>query len=499
MNNTVKESSFIPLLESEIPFQNHGEGAEYYNSKSINLWFLSDSKNFESLIDHLLNESWQIIKTKRIEQATREGKPTKALRRRKEQRLALERIVAALYLSFDTDQTRYLRYSRDNNFYYTRYSVPKLGLSHITDIVDALSDLSYVEIKAGFSYPPHSASPIIRAEDQLIDLIDKFSVTTNMFVESTAQEVIVLKQAKVKANERLNVIGQRASPINYDNSDTVTNMRELLQLQNEFIQKHQVNLRITNTLFKKLETDVKRKPNLSALILKRIFNNDSFEQGGRFYGGWWQSLPKEYRGFITINGKPTIELDYKGMHMKIMYAAEGIQNSEDETYIYGELDRDDVKKAILTAINSSSINEAAASINKRIWPSITRAEVKAILDSFVAKHSQIECWFYSGRGIHLQYIDSQIAEMVMREMRVKHECLALPIHDSFIVDAEMESILKTEMDIAAKKIISMTIRIERKEQDEELKGVIELAPFDSNEFSFYRLRDLCDFTKVKSI
>ena len=55
-------------------------------------------------------------------------------------------------------------------------------------------------------------------------------------------------------------------------------------------------------------------------FVRRIFNNGSFDEGGRFYGGWWQSIPREFRKHITINHKPTEEVDYSGHHLRILYA-----------------------------------------------------------------------------------------------------------------------------------------------------------------------------------
>ena len=40
--------------------------------------------------------------------------------------------------------------------------------------------------------------------------------------------------------------------------------------------------------------------------VRRIFNNGSFEEGGRFYGGWWERVPSRYRPQITIDGMPTV-------------------------------------------------------------------------------------------------------------------------------------------------------------------------------------------------
>ena len=42
--------------------------------------------------------------------------------------------------------------------------------------------------------------------------------------------------------------------------------------------------------------------------------------GGRFYGGWWQNIPKEYRHHLAVNGKKMVELDYSNQHPSILYA-----------------------------------------------------------------------------------------------------------------------------------------------------------------------------------
>ena len=49
------------------------------------------------------------------------------------------------------------------------------------------------------------------------------------------------------------------------------------------------------------DPDPEKQPiDFTKRMLYRPFNNGSFEEGGRFYGGWWQSVPKEFRPSITI-------------------------------------------------------------------------------------------------------------------------------------------------------------------------------------------------------
>jgi len=61
-----------------------------------------------------------------------------------------------------------------------------------------------------------------------------------------------------------------------------------------------------------------------AKFVRRVFNRGSFDQGGRFYGGWWQRCPKEWRARIFINDEPTTEIDYTGLHLVLLYAWQGL-------------------------------------------------------------------------------------------------------------------------------------------------------------------------------
>lgn len=52
--------------------------------------------------------------------------------------------------------------------------------------------------------------------------------------------------------------------------------------------------------------------------LVRIFNND-FKHGGRFYRGVESNMPKKIRKYFAINGNETVELDYKALHLNMLY------------------------------------------------------------------------------------------------------------------------------------------------------------------------------------
>ena len=91
---------------------------------------------------------------------------------------------------------------------------------------------------------------------------------------------------------------------------------------------------------------------VSNKTLYRIFSNSSWKQHGRFYGGWWQNIPKEYREHISINGVPAVELDYLSFHPRMLYHLCGLEMVGYPYVGIGNLDRDHGKTLVNMIINS---------------------------------------------------------------------------------------------------------------------------------------------------
>ena len=64
------------------------------------------------------------------------------------------------------------------------------------------------------------------------------------------------------------------------------------------------------------------RANVAKTTLYRVFNS-TWTMGGRFYGPWPQSVPKEYRPDLLMDGQPTVEPDYRELHPTLLYALEG--------------------------------------------------------------------------------------------------------------------------------------------------------------------------------
>jgi hypothetical protein len=173
------------------------------------------------------------------------------------------------------------------------------------------------------------------------------------------------------------------------------------------------------------------------------------ELGGRFYRGWWQGLPSIHRPHIRIDGKKTVEVDYSGMSLRIIYAlAEQDMDTEADPYDIG-LDnwqgpKDHRRKKIKQIVNALINDEDGV----YVIPKKDLKLLKVTEDDFrlllAQKHPLIENELSSGIGLKTQYIDSQIAEAVMLEL-LEQDVVVLRVHDSFIVPAGCQSALEASM------------------------------------------------------
>ena len=182
---------------------------------------------------------------------------------------------------------------------------------------------------------------------------------------------------------------------------------------------------------------------LSKRTLTRIFANGSFKEGGRFYRGWWQNVPSEYRKFITIDEDVTTEYDFSQLSPHMLYFAYNHKLGEEDAYgrvLDGE-HRDVVKKAFNAMVQSSSqLKRKPTSLNMdgldMSWGDLRQRILEA--------HKPIKDQFFCGIGNKLQFVDSGIAESVMLHFAKQH-LVALPIHDSFIMREQYAGELEEAM------------------------------------------------------
>jgi hypothetical protein len=202
--------------------------------------------------------------------------------------------------------------------------------------------------------------------------------------------------------------------------------------------------------------------NKEANYMRRVFNVD-WNHGGRFYKAPHITMPSACRQTMRINGEPTVEPDYSGQHVRMLYNLIG-KDYRDECYVYAKVDkenkeeRDRIKLASLIIINSGNRQEAIKAIHRQCWrkgiqyPESGLGKYSALVDAFEKYHSLIKQFLLSGKGLELQYLDSKIMANILDRM-MKQNIPALPVHDSVICPARYENFLRQIMTEEYEKVM----------------------------------------------
>jgi len=189
---------------------------------------------------------------------------------------------------------------------------------------------------------------------------------------------------------------------------------------------------------------------LTATFLYRAFKG-GWDRGGRIYGGWWINLPKLERKHLTINGMGVVELDYGRLHPTLLFARAGIELNFDPYLVPGVEGRAvrELGKRTFNRLVNRTPRAGRKDIRLIAMPE-DRAQLPSgmsfqhYLRLLVERLSPVAQWFGSGEGLKLQREDSDLAVEVLRHFNT-HGLFVLPVHDSFIVPAKHEDILRNVM------------------------------------------------------
>ena len=339
----------------------------------------------------------------------------------------------------------YTAYSRDSMAYdslVARYN-PRGVTRRLVKVVDGLAELGYIEHVKGFDDRRSGGASRLsrmRANPSLIELLDKHGVTVAMSAETPDRQVIVLRDAEGVDSD-------------YVETPKTTGMREVVTAYNDQIAEAQITLDLTG---KQLADLGHSQPDLTNKSTRRIFNSPDLRRGGRLYGPWWVKAPKEARRAIRINGNATIECDYSAQHIHLLYCLENRNYNElfddgDPYSLPGHCPehRAPLKLALLVALNAESEAQALPAIRNEWRDKLGREQYdgldpRDLIYAFAHKHAAIAKHLFTGVGLKLQNMDSQITEYVLKEM-MERGIVALNIHDSFIVEVEHREVLVAQM------------------------------------------------------
>lgn len=435
--------------------------------------------------------------------------------------------------------------------YWSKNSRPKqnntITYRILKHIIDGLLEKKFIRMVKNYSSGVTSIggtgrTRIYETTPKLKKLFDQYQLNETAIIQQIGHPqypFVQLKDFRPKKKK-----GQKTRPKakqlrleKYRNS-YVDVMEQELRSSNQFLSQVHLDLYVTDKEEETIRREMAQKKNdddelvlrelqLHKKFIYRVFNNRSWESGGRFYGGWWLSIKSKWRHRITINNNVTTEIDYSSMHFNMLYQdckseiAEELTagNKFDSSGLFDPYDlqnfnpkwqgveipenRNMVKDAMNIMLNSSDEKEALAVIrnDKDKFPKIPTGfrTWKSFTNHILDCHKGIADKFYTGAGLHYQFKDSQIASRVMSNMANKHNACVLPVHDSFIVEAsKSESLIKEMREVANEMGYKIPLTVSstpKKDETTSYKNVMTINKDDCSNY-FKRLQDHYDTLPV---
>lgn len=389
-------------------------------------------------------------------------------------------LVLDLYHSYLCDPEQYLAYNRVEAAYkgvgggHPFIKNPNIAYHCLLKCIDYLFSAKLVENHEGGRFYDeeaktyHSFVSRMRPLPDFMALVNEYGLKPEMISVFAPEDVVLLRG---KENEKT---GERPT-LKTPRNKTTNRMITIIGQYNALLERSHIDVDIeclTNKdrdelVVKLADMDMAGTKRivlrLSQKSVYRVFNNGSLEQGGRYYGAWWISAPGIVRKYITIQGDPTVELDFKAMHIHLLYAVKGVNYADkhEDAYTlapgaYTLLDpKDDRalnKLILLTAFNAATTELAASAVfdqarkdgNLKLYKLTDQKPIKTRLALLKQKHPVISDLIASGYGLKLQYFDSCIIEKVIAYLT----SLAIPVltvHDSVICQVQYEELVRNVM------------------------------------------------------
>ena len=419
---------------------------------------------------------------------------------------AVRHQLIELWKKHHTHKDNHSSIQKNKNFYSAlqQYRDPYLTYRMAIQAFEGLQKLDLIEVtKNGFYDRIKMESNLTRyrATPKLSEMLNELDGHPLIDLPPNLDSNTILLRKKIDGRNML---------IPYEEDKDTEQWRVNLKEINSCFSRHMIDLRIKDSeveaLQERLLSDSKKEPiDLTKKVLVRIFINSSFGEGGRFYRGWWQNVPSEYRPFITINSKYTQEHDYSQLNPNMIYSLYNHELGSEDAYsrVLGPEHRDVVKQAFNAMFQRDKpLESKPKGINideiGMTWKELRQAILNA--------HKPIKDLFFTGLGNKLQFEDSIIAENVMLQF-AKMDYPTLPIHDSFIMhhafgndgskeESELEEAIRRafhdrfhrDIGISRELVVRQETKYVSNKTREVTEGLEELLDAESD-YSLWKNRD----------
>jgi hypothetical protein len=271
---------------------------------------------------------------------------------------------------------------------------------------------------------------VIRPGSRLISTIEDAGLTFDDFTTATGGEPIVLKTARRDWWDE-------SAYVDYEDTDVTRRYRKEMATINAWLEAADLSFDKTDAHGLKVDVSERR--------LRRIFTRESFESGGRLFGGFWQLLTKAARlDGVRIDGEPVRLLDYSQMNPCIGYGLAKTSPSMPDVYRVPGFEDEKYRVPIKKFFNAmlfktTPITRMPKGMRKSFPKDVSASQ---IAQAILRAHPALK--FYQGDGHHIQFMESQIMVELLMDLKNKN-ITALPIHDAVCVAVSQAEVTRAAM------------------------------------------------------
>ncbi|WP_457797563.1 hypothetical protein [Methylocystis sp. S23] len=219
--------------------------------------------------------------------------------------------------------------------------------------------------------------------------------------------------------------------------------------------------------------------NVSQRTLRRRFiqhpttprKDCSLIHGGRLWGGFWETLARERRGGLSINGEAVVEVDFSALFLRLACAAAGAPIRQVDTDPYSvlpglEQHRAGVKQAVSALLFKPDLRRFRKETYEALPKDATVCSVRrALLTAYpalatflIATHSNSAVPV----GFGLFRVESDILLAALRCLRAAN-ISALPLHDALLVGRSCAGAAKQALEAAAQSVAGVHVPVRIKD------------------------------------
>jgi hypothetical protein len=364
-------------------------------------------------------------------------------------RTVIRRLVMSLIKTFERDSTKWQTVSLNKKDWDKggRYYKLRLKAEQLSIAVKRLEELGYIELVIGNQHwnPDKRKQTRIRATAKLIEAVE----LANLVKDKD-------RWKSVKNRPRIELRDTKGKAINVPRlPGHIAECERLLEKYQELLDTTIISLP-AKAISKNGDTFAGEFTPYDKWV-RRIFNKGSWNKGGRLAGGFWQSLSKEERLTLLLDGQEVTETDLRATFPVLVYHSLGIDYwgglsneewiEEVDPYYIEEYIGEDYRKALKLIFNAA-INVTNNGIHKGWLTKIIRdknisqrvnRDAPELIKRLLDKHPLIP-FFDAEVGSIIMFLESEIALEVIKEFTRLGKPV-LTVHDSFIAKKKDSNLL----------------------------------------------------------